>query len=135
MKLQPSGITVLVTDDDASVRRLLRLFIEDAGFEVCEAGDGGQAVVEIGKRKVDVLLIDLIMPDQEGLETIRLLSGRRPGLKIIAMSGAFAPVYLRSAKLFGADATLEKPLTQESVLGAICAVTGVRIPGKEASSA
>jgi CheY-like chemotaxis protein len=135
MKLRPSGISVLVTDDDASVRRLLRLFIESAGFDVCEAGDGREAVSVIGNRKVDVLLIDLIMPDQEGLETIRLLSRRLPGLKIIAMSGAFTPVYLHSAKLLGAHAALEKPITRESVLEAISAVTGAEIEGAEAASA
>ena len=62
------------------------------------------------------------MPEQEGIETIRALHQVRPRLKIIAISGQFAGPLLRAAELFGAQASLAKPIQPEDLLGAVARV-------------
>src|SRR5262249_36960309 len=66
--------TILVVDDEPEIRKLLHKYLESAGYYVLEAGDGREAERLIGSGAIDVLVTDLAMPGQEGLETIRSLS-------------------------------------------------------------
>ena len=110
------AVTILVVDDEAVIRGLLRHFLKAAGYEVLEAADGRQAVTQAETHHVDLMITDLIMPEQEGIETIRLLHKQQPNLKIIGMSGAMNNVYLDLASRLGAQATLAKPFNKENVL-------------------
>jgi two-component system, cell cycle sensor histidine kinase and response regulator CckA len=108
---------ILIVDDDESVRRLLRNMLTAAGYGVWEAANGRQAANHIASNEdVDLVLTDLVMPEQEGLELIRELGSRRPTLKVIAMSGAFDGDFLPIAKNLGAAATLRKPVAREDLL-------------------
>lgn len=111
--------TVLVVDDDDDVRKVLRLMLESGGYRVLEAADGRKALEQVRKEHVDLVMTDLVMPEQEGFETIQAIRRERPSLKVIAMSGAFGGEFLRIAKLLGAHSTLQKPLRVEGVLGAV----------------
>lgn len=91
-------------------------------------GVAGKAVVSIqvetsaaGRRRsrADLVITDLIMPDQEGIETIQALRREAPGVPIVAISGAIQPEYLQMAGALGADATLGKPLSAEVLLQAV----------------
>src|SRR5450759_3551020 len=113
--LRPA-VTILVVDDEAKIRGLLRHFLKAAGYEVLEAADGRQAVTQAETHHVDLIITDLIMPEQEGIETIHLLHKQQPNLKIIGMSGAMDPVYLELANRLGAQATLAKPFNNEQLL-------------------
>jgi len=115
----PVSATILVVDDDPEVRHVLRAILESAGYGVAEAGDGRQALSECRKSNIDLMITDLVMPDQEGIETIKLARRTYPQLRIIAISGAFGGEYLRIAQLLGADAALPKPLRMDSLLGAV----------------
>jgi CheY-like chemotaxis protein len=110
------AVTILVVDDEAEIRGLLRLFLKAAGYEVLEAADGRQAVTQSETHHVDLMMTDLIMPGQEGIETIRLFHKQQPKLKIIAMSGTMDAVFLKAASHLGAQATLAKPLNNEQLL-------------------
>ncbi|MGC4051960.1 MAG: response regulator [Paludibaculum sp.] len=66
-----------------------------------------------------MLITDLVMPDQEGIETIRLARKAFPQLRIIAISGAFFGQFLKMAELLGANAVLPKPLSQAAMLDTI----------------
>ena len=83
-----------------------------------------EAVQHVNISEVDLMITDLIMPEQEGLETIEILHRRRPDLKIIAISGKFGGQFLRVAKLFGAQATLTKPVLPDQLLEAVRQVLG-----------
>lgn len=111
--------TILVVDDDAEVRHVLRAILESAGYLVAEADNGRQALVECRQRRVDLMITDLVMPDVEGIETIKLARKTYPGLRIIAISGAFGGEYLRIAQLLGADVALPKPLRMDALLDAV----------------
>ncbi len=115
-------IKILVIEDDSSFRVVLVQMLERAGFEVCFAEDGIQAMNICGSFSPDLVLTDIIMPDKEGLETIQELLSLNPGIKIIAMSGGgrFGPEsYLPLAEKLGARKTLQKPFMREELLCAI----------------
>jgi signal transduction histidine kinase/CheY-like chemotaxis protein len=116
--------TILVADDDAAVRGLLRQVLEDAGYEVLEAAHGRAAVELVRSVHVDVLITDLVMPEQEGLETLSQVRQSHPGIGVIAISGAFGGDFLKTAKLLGATATLCKPIPPEDLLAAVRQVLG-----------
>jgi DNA-binding NarL/FixJ family response regulator len=71
------------------------------------------------KERADLILTDLVMPEQEGIETIKTLRREYPELKVIAMSGAFGGDYLRIASYLGAHATLAKPIQMEKLLALV----------------
>jgi two-component system cell cycle sensor histidine kinase/response regulator CckA len=111
--------TVLVIDDDSAVRGFLRQILAGAGYVVVEAGDGKSGMSKIGPQAVDLVITDLVMPEQEGLETLQRLRIERPNLPVIAISGAFGGSYLKTARRFGASATLVKPIDPEALLRAV----------------
>jgi len=103
---------VLVIDDEEQVRTLIREVLEGAGHEVMEAGNGREAMKLFEANPTSVVITDLVMPEQDGLETIRELRRRFPAVKIIAVSGAQQKLnldLLYVAEKLGALRTLEKP--------------------------
>lgn len=117
---------IVIADDEAAVRRFLRLTLEGAGYEVLEAIDGMEAVRQVRDGGVDLLLTDLVMPEQEGIETIRALRASNSAIGIIAISGAFDGQFLKTARRLGADATLLKPVTAKQLLASVAAVLQAR---------
>jgi DNA-binding NtrC family response regulator len=112
-------VSILVVDDDDTVRRVLRRMLETAGYEVREAPNGKVAMLELSRQPADLLITDIFMPEQEGMETINALRGKYPGLRIIAISGVGGDHYLKMAKFLGVRATLLKPLRLGMVLEAV----------------
>jgi DNA-binding response OmpR family regulator len=105
---------ILLVDDDESFRTMLRKTLIRSGFEVIEAGNGAEALQRLAEVTPALMLIDLIMPEKEGLETIESLRRSRPSLPIIAMSGGArinAGDFLKIARHLGACETLEKPFS------------------------
>jgi CheY-like chemotaxis protein len=80
-------------------------------WRVTEAADGKQALRQALAGGVDLVITDLVMPEQEGIETIRALRRGLPGVGIIAISGAFGGQFLKTARMLGADAVLNKPVS------------------------
>lgn len=103
--------TVLLVDDDDLLRRLLSRELRKLGYTVIEAGDGRVAVQSFEETPVDAVVTDVVMPEQEGIETIRSLRRLAPLVPIIAMSGGARGTdhVLRVAVRLGADEALEKP--------------------------
>lgn len=108
--------SILVIDDERNVRRVLRVILEECGYRVFEAADGRAAYHCIQKHQTDLVITDLVMPGEEGLETIPRLLALAPGLKIIAMSGAAEGVYLQLAIALGAAKALRKPFSCYTVV-------------------
>jgi CheY-like chemotaxis protein len=81
---------VLVIDDDAKLRELLRAALEQGGHEVTETADGEAGLRACLLAAQDLVLCDLLMPNRGGLGTIQQLQARHPGLRVVAMSGAMA---------------------------------------------
>lgn len=116
------GARILVIDDDKQVRLLIRRMLESGGYTVEEATDGDEGMKMYMREPHDLVITDLIMPDKEGLETIRDLRRFNPDIKIIAISGGGslpANNYLRMAESFGAQRTLNKPFRTEDILDSV----------------
>ena len=109
---------VLVIDDDADLRSTLRDMLEELGCHVVTAKDGVEGVTRFEQQTVDLVFTDILMPRQEGIETIRALRKLRPGLPIVAMSGG-GPLhdmrYLDFAGKLGADHVLQKPFDFQTI--------------------
>ncbi len=108
---------ILIVDDDESVRRLLRNMLTAAGYGVWEAAND-----MVSNEEIDLVLTDLAIAGQHGLQLIRNLRAKRPTLKVIAMSAAFNGDFLPAAKSLGAAATLRKPVAREDLLLTIAEV-------------
>jgi CheY-like chemotaxis protein len=93
--------------------------LESVGFSVQVAVNGRDAVSMLGLTAYDLIMTDLVMPEQEGIATIKQIRQSHPDLKVIAMSGAFGGDYLRIAGYLGAHGTLAKPLKLETLLSTI----------------
>ena len=124
---------IVVADDEPGLRLLLVATLSGAGYEVLQAGNGLEAVRLCEGGKVDLLLTDLVMPDHEGLETIRKMRHDRPDIPVVAMSGAFDGGFLEVAKAMGAAAVIQKPFTPDQVVKVVGRVIEERgAPPKQA---
>ncbi|MBX3235106.1 MAG: response regulator [Nitrospiraceae bacterium] len=111
---------IMVIDDESSIRSLLREVLEKSGHQVVEARDGREALELYQKDKADLVIMDLLMPEVDGLEATLQLSREYLDTKIIAMTGAQGDRnFLDIAKLFGARRTFEKPFDLKEMLHAI----------------
>jgi CheY-like chemotaxis protein len=103
---------ILVIDDDPVVRRVVTLALEAAGHSVLRCENGRKAVAYLQHDHADLLITDIVMPEMDGVETLRAARQLDPNLPILAISGggSFDPKdYLGIAQAFGATAILSKP--------------------------
>jgi DNA-binding NtrC family response regulator len=91
---------ILVINDDTIVRRSLTVILEDAGCKVVSAEDGKRGMAAFRGEHPDLVITDIIVPEQEGIQTITEIRGVKPDAKIIAISGGAAasviPIFRRS---------------------------------------
>lgn len=115
---------ILVIDDEAPIRRLLREALNRAGHEVLDAPEGRSGMALLQERTVDIVITDLLMPEQEGIETILALQKSFPQIKVIAISGGSKRGFdfLSAATHFGAHRTIEKPFEIQEIIEAIQSV-------------
>jgi CheY-like chemotaxis protein len=114
---------VLVIDDDPTIRSLVGGILEAGGHSVVEARDGRAGVELFAREKIDLVVTDIVMPEQEGIETIGALRKLSRSVPILAISGS-ATVggvgdYLKAAAALGATETLAKPISHESFIAAV----------------
>jgi two-component system, chemotaxis family, chemotaxis protein CheY len=104
--------TILVIDDDALVRRTIARMLRCWGYEVIVAEDGCRGVELFRSAAPALVITDIIMPDKDGIETIRDIRALRPDVKIIAMSGGGRIGnldFLNIAAKLGAAEIISKP--------------------------
>ncbi len=114
--------SILILDDEEAMREALRMVLEEDGHEVSEASDGISGIALYREQPTDIVVTDLIMPQKDGIETIRDLRREFPRLKIIALSGRGGTAInanLERAKRVGADVTILKPCEPEEIREAI----------------
>ncbi len=108
--------SVLIVDDEASIRESLRMILEFEGYRVEEAGDGLAALRIVRDRPPDAILLDIRMPEMDGLETLRTLRERGYDMPVLVISGhADVPTAVEATRR-GAFDFFEKPLQRERVL-------------------
>jgi len=114
--------SVLIIDDEANVRDVLSRFFIKRGWPVHTAGDGREGLEICRTHPVDVVITDIVMPEMEGLETIKAIRKELPAIKIIAISGGgrIEPgSYLDLARKLGAHRVFEKPFDLKNMRATI----------------
>ncbi len=107
--------TALIVDDEASIRASLKGVLKDEGYEVLEADGGHAALAAVAEHEPDVVLLDIWMPEMDGLETLQRLKAIQPNLPIVIMSGHGTIETAVKATKLGAHDFVEKPLSIEKV--------------------
>src|ERR1022692_509581 len=104
-----SDATVLIVDDDEYFRALARTILEPGGFEVLEADGVATCLAAIRVHRVDAIILDMVMPDRDGMEALRELKTLYPDTKIVTVSGADdSEMFLNVSAYLGADTSLDK---------------------------
>jgi len=121
LRLVPAAAeaAVLVIDDDPDMRESLAMMLEDHGFRVLTANDGVRGLRVFREQRPVAVLTDIMMPEQDGIETILQIRRERSEVKIIAISGAGSvgrTDFLTIARKLGADATFEKGRSASELL-------------------
>ncbi|HEY1504241.1 MAG TPA: response regulator [Stellaceae bacterium] len=113
---------ILVIEDNVIVRNTMTRILQTAGYSVVTADDGVQGVDTFRREQPDVVISDIIMPQQDGIGTIRQILAERPGTKIIAISGGGRignTDFLQIARKMGAVDALQKPFDPDDLVGRI----------------
>jgi YesN/AraC family two-component response regulator len=130
---------IILVDDDEAVRVIMRMALVRMGHVVKEAGNGREAMKFCSEKEPDLMMTDIIMPEQEGIETIGAVRKKYPAVRVIAMSGGgrmSATDYLQTALAMGADAVLAKPFSSEELEALVAKVLGkAPAPGQGRPSA
>lgn len=113
-----SDIKILIVDDEPAILMILEQLLAAEGYNVTCASGGNEAIQCAGQERFDLVMMDLIMPGKDGVETILSLRGSQPDLRIIAMSGA-SQTYLPLAIKIGASRGLVKPFDRLTLLEAV----------------
>jgi two-component system, OmpR family, response regulator MprA len=111
---------ILLADDDAGIREMLGRVLESEAYEVVLAGTGREAVAKFAERPVDLVLMDLNMPDLDGWDAIDLITGTHPFASVIIITAR--PKQYDVAVEMAVDALMEKPLDLPILLAAIASL-------------
>lgn len=125
----PRPTTVLVVDDEPDIRTLLTTLLAMEGYAALSASDHEQALALFNANEVDLVIVDLLMPGQNGVTLLKQFKQRRPEVRSIIYSGvlertSIAPHVGRLTEL--ADCVVVKPASNEALLGQVRTLLGKR---------
>ncbi|MDB5720534.1 MAG: Fis family transcriptional regulator [Alphaproteobacteria bacterium] len=123
--MNPMASKLLIVDDEAAIRRLIRIALERGGYRVVEAADAREALNAVAIDHPEVVLLDLGLPDRDGLEIIPLL--KKAGAAVIVVSAREETEPKVAALDLGADDYVTKPFDTEEVLARIRVVLRHRL--------
>ena len=107
---------ILIIDDEKNIRRSLEMILTDEGYDIVLAECGNEALIVLEKDPPDLILLDLLMPEKDGLQVLSEIKNTLPDLTVIMMSGHGSIGHAVQAVKSGAYDFIEKPLTKEKVL-------------------
>lgn len=116
---------ILVIEDDRAMCDTIRLMLEQRGHSIQTASEGSRAMRWLELQRFDLVITDMLMPGQEGVETIRMMRRRFAGLPILAISGGGQTGFrdaLEAARLMGAHGTLSKPFEMHELFATVDAL-------------
>ena len=118
LRPEPGRETVLVVEDDASIRALVQRVLAEGGYTVLAAASPGEAVALAGEGAppIDLLLTDVMLPEMSGPELAKTLTATRPGLPVIYMSGYTDTTVIRGGQLDPGATFIPKPFGPELLL-------------------
>ncbi len=110
---------LLIVDDEGDLRDLLGRVLTTEGYEIVTASDGAEAIGILRKETFDVALLDILMPEENGLTVLKHIQEHHPGMKSIMIT-AYSNLHTAiEAKGFGASEFISKPYKFETILLAL----------------
>ena len=110
-----------MVDDEPVARKFIREVLVSAGYSVVDAQDGREALQKIENTHIDLIITNLAMPEQDGIQTIRILRRKQSQINVIAMSGNFSPLQ-HGAQLLGAQAYISEPIQEKELFKLVARV-------------
>lgn len=112
--------SILILDDDESLRALLRYILEEDGHQIREATNGRNGLTLYREKPADLVITDILMPERDGMDVTLALTREFLDARVIAMTGATGDQnFLNIAKLFGARRVIQKPFSPTDLLRAV----------------
>src|SRR5580693_4280607 len=108
----PKG-SILVVDDEAEIREGLELLLNSEGYSVSTAGSGADGLSRLEDRPFDLMLLDVNLPDRNGIELLREVRERAPGLPVVMITAYGSIDMARSAFKSGARDYITKPWSND----------------------
>jgi two-component system response regulator MtrA len=121
-----SALSILAVEDDPIVRADLRLILEDHGFAVADARDGAEAIELARSQRPDLILIDLNLPEVDGIEATRQILSERD-VPVVALTGATDAAVIERAVEAGAVDHVTKPFSERRLVEAVRTALGPRL--------
>jgi len=112
-------LKILITDDSKLLRKKLREELEGLGCEVLEAENGKEAIMQNLKEQPDGVILDIVMPEVGGIETLQVIKEINPELPVIMLSSAGTSQKLKETLELGALDFIQKPYTREQINQAV----------------
>ena len=119
---QPPTALILVVDDDRTLRALLRLAMEEEGYQVAEVSQGEQCLAEFSRLQPDMVLLDITLPGVGGLEVLRRIRANRDNAKVLMFSMHEDPVFASRAMQAGARGYITKNNAADHLVEAVSKV-------------
>ena len=118
--------TLLIVEDDAALAAMVAEYLGTAGYAVTHASTGAEGLRQAAAGTFDLVILDVYLPVQDGLETILRVHSQQIPVKVLAISGQAVQGYdiLKIAAIFGAHGTLEKPFSVDRLLLGVRALIG-----------
>ena len=117
---------ILVVDDHAPIRKVIRRHLELAGYSVAEASSGKEALMMIGKEPIQLVLLDVMMPNLDGIEVCKLVrNGKTSLLPVVMVSAHGTSLMVKRARQSGANDFLVKPFSKKLLLEKVAKWVGV----------
>lgn len=116
---------ILIVDDSFYMRTMLKNMLADAGYEVVGEAPNGQTALELSREtNPDLITLDVILPDNTGLDVLKGIKAEQPDMKVIIVSAVGQEVIVNEAMEYGAKAYIVKPFSEEKVLEVVSQVLG-----------
>ena len=110
--------TILVVDDEESTQNLLKTILEDAGYELVVVSTGKEAINIVSSRVISLVLLDIVMPDMDGFQTLELIR-KKSNIPVIMITGKDAFTSLITSIDMGADDYIKKPFRSAKLLARV----------------
>ena len=107
---------ILIADDEELLRVTVADLLRDAGYSVTIVDDGTEVMPVIEKEKVDLVLLDLMMPKMDGMQTLSLIKKQSPQTRVIILSGYGTDDHVTEAERKGSDGFINKPFGAETLI-------------------
>lgn len=118
-RIVATGGHILVVDDERSIRRLLRMYLDEAGYTVTEAADGAEALAKMRSGGIDLVLLDLMIPEVDGLEVARRIRADQPAVPIIMLTAREDEASRVTGLEMGADDYVTKPFSPRELVSRV----------------